>query len=95
MRLWRMAVYSLKKLHDLKMDLGRDQNGRAHHIYDVPVPSLRGVPDARYCPIVPTIDREPTQIATLNQLQVQGEALANRNGLADLRNDTQCIVIAL
>ena len=89
-----MVVRSLRKIYDLNMDLGRDHNGRAHHIYDVPVLSLQGVPDARYCLIVPTLDREPTQIATLSQLQVQGEALVTRDGLADLRNNTQCTAIA-
>ena len=76
------------------MVFGRDQNGRAHTVHDASIPSIDETLNSRYFQIMATIGVEPIQLATLNRLQVQGDTLAVRDGLADLRYNTQPTVIA-
>ena len=89
-----MVVYALKKLFSLPFDLGRDSNGRYHKFHDVPIPSINGTLDVRYCPMMETIGISPAQVATLNRLQVQRDTLAVRNDMADMRYNRQPTVIA-
>ena len=76
-------------MYDLPMHLGRDSSGRTFHLYDVPISALQEVPNAHHCEIESTVTKEPGQVATLTQLQVQDEELTDTDSLEVVRNDKQ------